>query len=221
MPDVRSRFRLDEASPLRRRSKAALLLIDVVNPMDFAGAPALLEAALESARSIRSLKSRCREFGIPAVYVNDNFDCWHLGFEGLLEKLRTGGVPGKPLIDLLAPEPNWDFYILKPSHSGFFRTGLEILLERLGARTLILTGFAGDICVLFTANDGYMRGFDVVVPSDCVASESPSSNVRALEQMERLLKADTSPAASLDLARLHSDGSDERRGRGEVGRAAG
>src|SRR5262245_4005840 len=221
MPDVRSQFRDEIASPLRRRSKAALLLIDVVNPMDFAGAAPLLEAALEAARSIRWLKSHCRKSGIPAIYVNDNFDCWHLGFEDLVAKLRGQSVPGRPLIDLLAPEPNWDFHILKPSHSGFFRTGLEILLERLGARTLILTGFAGDICVLFTANDAYMRGFDVVVPADCVASESASSNAHALEQMERLLKADTSPAASLDLARLHSSGRDERDDRGEVGRAAG
>lgn len=139
---------------------------------------------------------------MPVVYVNDNFDCWHLGFSELVEHLRSAGIPGLPVLNLLAPDPGNDFYVLKPSHSGFFRTGLEVLLKRLGAHTLVLTGFAGDICVLFTANDAYMRGFEVIVPSDCVASELIEDNAHALSQMARLLKANVAPAHALDVERL-------------------
>jgi nicotinamidase-related amidase len=179
-----------------------LLLIDVINPMDFPGAEALLEPAQHAADRIRALKERCARHGIPAIYVNDNYDCWHLGFQALVEKLRTADVPGCPIIERLAPDSSRDFYILKPSHSGFFSTALEVLLARLGSRILIMTGFAGDICVLFTANDAYMRGFEVVVPRDCIASESARSNEDALEQMERLLKAKVTASEDLDLGRL-------------------
>jgi nicotinamidase-related amidase len=182
-------------------SPVALLLIDVINPMDFAGAQELLPPAICAARKIARLRRRARELAVPVIYVNDNFDCWHLGFRELVEKFIGADVPGKPIIELLAPETERDFYVLKPSHSGFFRTGLEVLLSRIEAQTLVLTGFAGDICVLFTANDAYMRGFDVVVPADCIASERDEDNAHALRHMARLLKADISMSEDLDLRR--------------------
>lgn len=184
------------------RSRAALLLIDVVNPLDFPGGDDLLRAALPMAHRIAALKKRARAAGIPCIYVNDNFDCWHLGFHELVEKLRSSGAPGVPVLELLAPDASADFNILKPRHSGFFRTALEVLLERLGTETVILTGLAGDICVLYTANDAYMRGFRVVVPQDCVASERAEDNAHALRQISRLLKADVSAADDIDLAAL-------------------
>jgi len=157
-----------------------LLLIDVVNPMDFDGAERLLPAARTAAARIAPLAARARAAGVPVIYVNDNFDCWHLGFHELIEKFEREGVPGLPII----------------------RTGLEVLLRRLHARTLVLTGFAADICVLFTANDAYMRGFRVVVPADCVASEREEDNAHALRHMARLLKAEVTASSDLDLERL-------------------
>ena len=190
--------------PEVQRSPIALLLIDVINPLNFAGARKLLPPAISAARRIARLRKQAREFAIPVIYVNDNFDCWHLGFRELVEKFIAADVPGMPLIRLLAPEPEQDFYVLKPSHSGFFRTGLEVLLSRLEAQTLVLTGFAGDICVLFTANDAYMRGFDVIVPADCVASEREADNAHALAHMARILKADISTSEDLNLRRCQS-----------------
>ena len=176
--------------------------------MDFPGAEALLPAATKAAEKIARLKRRARDAGIAVVYVNDNFDCWHLGFRELVDKFLAANVPGRGIIRLLEPEPQADYYILKPVHSGFFRTGLEVLLERLETRTLVLTGFATDICVLFTGNDAYMRGYSVVVPPDCVASERESDNDHAIRHMERLLKAEVVPSDELDFERLRkaSDG---------------
>jgi nicotinamidase-related amidase len=65
----------------------------------------------------------------------------------------------------------------------------------------VLTGFAGDICVLFTANDAYMRGFDVIVPADCVASEREEDNAHALRHMARILKADIATSNVLNFRR--------------------
>jgi len=192
-----------KARPIQRQSSPiALLLIDVINPMDFEGGDALLEAAMRVAPNLRRLQRRARALHVPVIYVNDNFDCWHLGFRELVEALRSDRVPGAPLIDMFEPDHGLDYYILKPLHSGFFRTGLEVLLRRLQVQTLVLTGFAGDICVLFTANDAYMRGFKVVVAADCVASEREDDNVHALRQMERLLKAKVTNADDVRLGQF-------------------
>jgi nicotinamidase-related amidase len=87
-----------------------------------------------------------------------------------------------------------DYFILKPKHSAFFSTPLDILLEHLGARTLILTGLLADSCILFTAQDAHVRGYRVVVPSDCVAARSPEDHRRAMAQLERGMDADVRPA---------------------------
>jgi nicotinamidase-related amidase len=188
---------------------AALLLVDLVNPLDFPGGDALLRRARPMAERIAALQQRTRDAGIPTVYVNDNFGAWHLGFRELVEQVRSGGAPGRALLDVLTPDPREDYFVLKPMHSGFFCTALEVLLRRLGARTLILTGLAADICVLMTAADAYMRGFRLVVPSDCVVSERESDESHALEHMRRVLQADVRPAAELRLRVRPNGGSVE------------
>jgi len=184
------------------QQRLALMLVDVLNPFDFDGADALFPSALAAARAIASLQARARLLGIPSIYLNDNFGYWHLGFRELVEMFRGEDQRGRRIIDLLDPDPARDHFVLKPMHSGFFQTGLEVLLRRLAAETLVITGIAGDICVFFTANDAYMRDFRVVVPTDCVASERPEDNAHALRQMARILKADVRPAGEIDFARL-------------------
>jgi len=165
-----------------------MLLIDVVNPMDFVGAERLMRHALPMARRIAALKRRARAARVPIIYANDNFGRWRSDFPKLVEDCRGEGVYGRRLVEALIPDDE-DYFILKPKHSAFFETNLEILLRSLGARTLVLTGLAGDICVLFTANDAWMRDFSIVVPSDCVASERAVDNRRALALMGRVLRA--------------------------------
>ena len=186
-------------------SPVVLLLVDVINAMDFEHGEQLLEHALPMARRIAELKRRAKAAGIPIVYVNDNFGRWQSDFRNVLEHCLDDDVPGRPIAELLVPEED-DYFVLKPKHSGFFSTTLDTLLEYLGARTVILTGVAGNICILFTANDAYMRDFGVVVPSDCIASNTVEENEHALEQMRRVLKADTTPSVDLDLDALKRGG---------------
>ena len=178
---------------------AALLLIDVVNPMDFEGADALMPHALRAADAIAALKHRAHVAGIPVIYVNDNYGRWHAGFRDLVQEFRDENVPGLPLIDRVPPDERRDHFVLKPMHSGFYCTSLDVLLSYRGVRRLILTGFAGNICVFFTANDAHMRGYDISVPSDCVASETADDNAYALRQMKRVLGADIRPSAQVNL----------------------
>jgi nicotinamidase-related amidase len=184
-------------------SGIALLLIDVINDMEFEGAEALAAAALPMAGRIATLKRRAKAAGIPSIYVNDNFGRWQSDFRRVVRHCLEDGVRGEAIARLLAPEED-DYFVLKPKHSAFYATTLDILLAYLGARTVILTGVAGNICILFSANDAYMRDFHVVVPSDCVASNTERENRHALEQMQLILKADITPSTDLDLSALGS-----------------
>ena len=185
----------------------ALLLIDVINDLEFDGGEALLAHALPMATRLAALKRRATEAGIPAIYVNDNFGRWQSDFAKLLAHCLDDGVRGRPLAEQLRPERD-DYFVLKPKHSGFYATTLDLLLRYLHVTTVILTGLTGDICVLFTANDAYMRDFHLVVPADCVVSQDSEENRHALRHMERVLKADIQPSTAFDLHALthHSRG---------------
>jgi nicotinamidase-related amidase len=181
-------------------SSIALLVIDVINDLDFPGSERLLEFALPMARRIAELKRRLKQEGIPAIYVNDNFGRWRSDFKSLVEHCLAPDCVGRPLVELLHPESD-DYFVVKPKHSGFFSTVLDTLLEYLGTKTVILTGLATNICVLFTANDAYMRDLRLIVPSDCVAANTAADNEYALEQMRQVLKADTTASVELSLKR--------------------
>jgi nicotinamidase-related amidase len=183
------------------KSDVALLLLDVINDLEWEGGERLLEHVLPMAQRLAALKRRAKQAGIPAIYVNDNYGKWQSAFNKLIEHCLEGDVRGRPLVELLRPEED-DYFVLKPKHSGFFSTTLDVLLEYLQARTLIVTGIAGNICVLFTANDAYMRDFYVIVPADCTASNDAEDNRHALEQMATVLKADITPSTELDLEAL-------------------
>ncbi|MFN2397865.1 MAG: cysteine hydrolase family protein [Gemmatimonadaceae bacterium] len=181
--------------------RASLVLVDVINDMQFDGATSLLRHAIPMARRLKALKRRAREAGIPVIYVNDNFGRWQSDWEKVVAYCLGEGMPGRPIVKMLKPDRR-DYFILKPKHSGFYSTNLDVLLRHLGVETIILTGIAGNICVFFTASDAHMRDFRVIVPSDCVASKTVKENKHALEQMESIFEADVSPSAHLNLADL-------------------
>jgi nicotinamidase-related amidase len=185
----------------------ALLLIDVLNDLEFEGGEALLGHALPAARGIAALKRRAREAGVPVIYVNDNFGRWRSDLNRVLTHCLEDGVRGEPLARLLRPDED-DYFVLKPKHSGFFSTSLDTLLAYLKVKTLVLTGLTTNVCVLFTANDAYMRDFHLVVPADCVAAIDPADHAHALAQMASWLDVDTRPSTELSFADL------KRRARG-------
>jgi len=183
------------------QGQTALLLVDVINDLEFRTGDKLLRHALPAAKRLAALAKRARRAAMPVIYANDNFGHWRSDFSAIVRHCLDENVRGRPIAELLAPERD-DYFILKPKHSAFFSTALEPLLHSLGIKTLILAGFAGDICVLFTAHDAHMREYELIVPSDGIASEDPASNRWALEHMRRFLHVQTRPAARIDLRRL-------------------
>jgi len=187
---------LDRLNHAPDKSDTALLLIDVINDLEFDGGEKLLAQALPMAAALSKLKARAKASGIPAIYANDNFGRWRSDFPRLVQHCLGQKIRGKPIVAQLAPDPD-DYFVLKPKHSAFYQTNLDILLNYLGVSTLILTGMAADICVLFTANDAYMRDLHLIVPPDCVASERAEQNRLVLKLMQRVLKAEIKPSRKI------------------------
>jgi nicotinamidase-related amidase len=181
--------------------RVALLIIDMINAFDFDGADEMLPRALAAARAVAALKQRARKARVPVVYVNDNFGRWRSDFRSTLAHCLRHGVRGKPIAELLGPDED-DYFVLKPKHSGFQLTTLDVLLKHLGADTLILAGVAGNFCVLFTAHDAYMRDYHLIVPSDCIASQTEDADRYALAHMAKVTKADTRPSSEIDFSAL-------------------
>jgi nicotinamidase-related amidase len=180
-------------------SPIALVLIDVINDLEFDEGARLLEQALPMAERLAALKRRAVAAGVPVIYANDNFGRWRSEQAAQLDHCLKDGVRGEPLARLLKPEER-DYYVVKPKHSAFYGTTFDVLLDYLGARTLILTGLTGDRCVLFTANDAFLRDFELVVPRDCVASIDPQENEHALRLMQRVLDARICDSRDVDLS---------------------
>jgi len=179
----------------------ALLMIDVINDLDFEDGEKVLQQALPAAKKLAALANRARAAGIPVIYANDNFGKWRSDFRKTVEHCLSDGVRGKPIAALLRPEKD-DYFVLKPKHSGFFSTTLDTLLRYLESETLILAGFATDMCVLFTASDAHMRDYRLFVPKDCSAAASREDHDRALEMMESKFEANTTYSDKIDLDEL-------------------
>lgn len=176
----------------------ALLIVDMINDLDFEGADPLRESALQAAEAILRLREAADRLGVPTVYANDNFGQWHSEKQKLVEHCLRVDAPGRHMVKRIAPRPD-DFFIIKPRFSAFYATNLPVLLPQLGASRLVLTGVSADICVLFTAADAHMREYDIWVPHDAVAGENEERTGWALEIMRNSMGAETRSTADLSL----------------------
>ncbi|MEH3048368.1 isochorismatase family cysteine hydrolase [Sphingomonas adhaesiva] len=188
------------AQPPDQRSEhdAALLIVDMINDLDFAGGERLRPKAEAAAARIAALRDDADAAGVATIYVNDNFGHWHSERSRIVDHCARSDSAGRALIDRLRPRDD-DYFVIKPQFSGFYATNLPVLLPQLGVTRLILTGVAADICVLFTAADAHMREYDLWVPADTVASEDDARTGWALETMRHSMCAETRATGELRL----------------------
>ena len=171
--------------------KPALLIIDMINDFDFDQGEILSRKAEKITDSILTLKQAFIKKGFPVIYINDHYNLWRADLEKIKEYCRN--EQSEAIINKIAPDEE-DYFLIKPKHSAFYGTALNTLLHQLKVNSLVLTGLAGNICVLFTANDAYMREFHLTIPEDCIASNSNRDNEYALTMMREVLRADTHPS---------------------------
>jgi nicotinamidase-related amidase len=167
----------------------------------------LFENALPAAKKLAKLARRARNAGVPVIYVNDNFGKWRSDFRQQLGHVLDDGVRGEPIAKLLRPDDE-DYFVLKAKHSGFYHTQLDLLVNYLKVRTVVIAGFTTDICVLFTASDAYLRDLEIVVPPDCSAADSVEHHEAALQHMERVLHVKAIASSEIDFGELLESSSD-------------
>jgi nicotinamidase-related amidase len=134
------------------------------------------------------------------IYVNDYLGRWRSDFPALVRHCARPNARGSRVVETIAPEAD-DYCIVKPKHSGFFATPLDTVLELLGARRLILTGVSSNQCVLFTANDAYVRDLELWIPRDCISARTAADTRLALQYFASVLGADVTPSTRLLLPR--------------------
>ncbi|MFN2500805.1 MAG: isochorismatase family cysteine hydrolase [Pyrinomonadaceae bacterium] len=170
------------------QDKHALLLVDLVTDFEFADGDRLYENTLAVVDSLAGLKTKAKDARVPVVYVNDNCGNWQEDFEHQVKRIHDTSKKGRQIIEKLKPDRD-DYYVLKPQRSGFYETPLSFLLASLTVTKVIVAGITTDICVLFTAHDAYMRGFDVVVPTDGCAAVTVQYHREALSFLHRVAEA--------------------------------
>ena len=169
----------------RTKPRSALLIIDMVNKLDFPEGKRLLAQALPAARRIARLRRRLKAEGVPVVFVNDNFTHWQEDFRQLVAICAQPEETGAPLLQALPPEQD-DYNMLKPQHSAFYNSALEVLLQQLDVQRVILTGIATDQCILASALGARMRRLETIVASDGTAAITPQRHRNALAVMRTM-----------------------------------
>lgn len=176
---------------MKKDQKPALLIIDMINDFNFAHGEILSQKTSTMMCSILSLKEYFYKKNWPIIYINDHYKLWKADLESLVQ--HCSNERSKHIIDKILPRDE-DYFLIKPKHSAFYGTALDSLLQELKVDVLVLTGIAGNICVLFTANDAYMREYSLFVPKDCIASNHDEDNTYALTMMKKVLKANIEPS---------------------------
>jgi nicotinamidase-related amidase len=175
------------------------VLIDVLTTFQFPDGDAILQGAMSMRDALVTLKGRARAAGIPVLYVNDNFGDWRSEKEVLMGRCLE--AKGNAFVRPLLPDSE-DYFVLKPMHSAFYMTPLEVLLQHLQVETLILTGLTSNSCLTATAHDANMRGFEIYLPADCSCARNPKEHAQALAQLEAMAGAKIGDSTSLKLPSL-------------------
>lgn len=173
---------------VRHRSSVALLLIDVLNHFEFPDGRQLLRNALPLVPRLMQLKQRARGRNVPVIYVNDNFGQWQSEVSALVAYCTRGNCASKPFVRPLQPDQS-DYCILKPMHSGFYQSPLDLLLRHLGVSSIVLAGLATNSCILCTAHDANMRELGVTVVSDCCAARRRREHEEAIANIKEMADA--------------------------------
>jgi nicotinamidase-related amidase len=166
----------------------AVLVIDVLNDFRFIGGDTLLRRFRPRLAPIAALLARARRAGVPVIYANDNFGRWRSSIADVGDELRQSNPVAWRTLAPIRPQPS-DYVVLKPRHSAFYCTPLELMLEALRVRRLVLTGVSATSCIWFTGADAHVRGYDVVVPRDGTAAEAAPLERAVLDLMKASLGA--------------------------------
>ena len=163
-------------------SRTALVVIDMINGYDF---PDAEKVARSAGKVVPVIEEMIADHDGPVIYVNDNFGHWRSNRDELVDEALASGH--RDLVEPIAPRDD-ALFVVKARHSIFYQTPLEYLLGQEDVDRVVLTGQVTEQCILYSALDAYVRGFDIRVPRDAVAHIDPDLGAAALRMMERNMR---------------------------------
>ena len=172
------------------KSKRALLLIDLISQWDYADGKSLLRQTLPIIPALVRMRKSAAAARAPVIFVNDNFGQWRSDFRQVTAAARSSADDAARIVDALQPGAE-DYFVLKPRHSAFFATPLDLLLQELDADTLVLCGVAGDQCILASASEALLHRFRVIIPRDGIACATAQRKAAVLKHFHEAMDIPT------------------------------
>ena len=133
---------------------------------------------------LSALMAAWRAAGLPIVHTREGHlpdlsDCppaklarGGIGEQGAFGRILVRGEYGHDIVDELAPLDG-EIVVDKPGKGAFYATELSGILDKFGARRLIVTGVTTELCVHTTVREANDRGYECLVLADCVGSYFP------------------------------------------------
>lgn len=165
--------------------KTGLVVIDMLNDF-FEGGVLANPAATGIIEPVKSLveAARAHEDWV-VVYSNDAHKPGDLEFKVFGEHAVAGSY-GAAVIDDIAPQEG-DEVINKRYYSTFTETDMDTICKIHGFKRLVVVGQHTDCCVRHTSYDAYVRGIQVVVPSDATVVFEPQSEAPLEDRQQAAL----------------------------------
>ncbi len=173
---------------------AALVVIDMENAFISKESPLCIKQAADTIPACGAAIRRARERGIPVFFVNriyrrngsdvefTRYESWASGGRYLAQN-STGALSIEVPAEF-RPQKG-DYTIVKPRYSAFFQTELDLILRRLGVKTVLLAGTTTPNCIRTTCYDGLSLDYNIAVLSDCCSSNTEEIQRVNLEDMQR------------------------------------
>src|SRR5487761_544122 len=182
--------------------QAALIVVDVQN--DFCAKGGAFDKAGIDLLSVQQMVPHLVEFieemrkaGFFIVFIRNNYNTianWFLS-DSWLEQAKRKRRGLYLNIPVCVPS-SWgaDFYLVKPTKDepivtkhrfdAFESTDLDLILRSRKMKTIIITGFATNICVDTTARHGFVKDYNIVIPRDLVASDTKELHEYSLKNLD-------------------------------------
>jgi nicotinamidase/pyrazinamidase len=177
--------------------ESALVVIDMQKDFCYEdGALFMGEGVEEIIPRIRGLIEKAARKKVHLIFTQD----WHSPDS---EEFEVWGrhcvrdTRGAEIIDEFSPFLKEAYVVKKQKYSAFFGTGLDAHLKEKGIKRLIIAGVATNICVMHTAIDASLRGYELIVPEDCVAALSDYEQEYGLRHIKSVLKGTITSSSNI------------------------